>query len=82
MHYALRVVANTALLGIAGYIVSRYFGAPGALVLLILLVWWNRAYLAPLWRATGMSAEEIQLAAARCWRGNRPTNRMSESTEA
>ncbi len=83
LHYALRFVANSVLLGIAGYVVTHYFGAPGAAILLILLVWWNRAYLAPLWRATGMSCQEIQLAAARLWRGRgQHHSRMPETTEA
>jgi hypothetical protein len=64
-------------------VVTRYFGAPGAAILLILFVWWNRAYLAPLWRATGMSCQEIQLAAARLWRGRgQHHSRMPETTEA
>jgi hypothetical protein len=83
VHYTLRFLANVALLGVAGYVVTRYFGAPGAAILLLLCVWWNRAYLAPLWRATGMSCQEIHDAASQLWRGSaQPTNRMPESTEA
>lgn len=83
LHYSLRFVANIVLLCLAAYIVTEYFGAPGALILLILFVWWNRAYLAPLWRATGMSYRELHDAAAQLWGGAAPSsNRMPESTEA
>ena len=59
IHYALRFAAGISLLGGAGYVVMRMWGAPGAFVLLVLILWWNRSYFAPLWRFSGMSYAEL-----------------------
>lgn len=59
MHYLLRFAADVALLGGSLYLIMQLFGAPGAFVLVVLVAWWNRAYLQPIWAFTGMSAQEL-----------------------
>lgn len=59
IHYAMRLVADIGLLGGSLYLITQLWGAPGAAVLLVLVVWWNRDHLRPLWNFSGLSIEEL-----------------------
>ncbi|MBL9123216.1 MAG: hypothetical protein JNG90_06255 [Planctomycetaceae bacterium] len=53
-HYAVHLAADLVLLVGGSYMLTSYWGSVGAAVMAIFVVWWNRAYLTPLWRLIGM----------------------------
>lgn len=58
-HYSLHFVADLLLLVGGTWLLTRTWGSAGAATMALLVLWWNRGYLAPLWRLTGMSFGEM-----------------------
>lgn len=52
-HLALKLVADLVLLVGGSYLLTSNWGSKGGVLMAILVLWWNRAYFAPLWRPGG-----------------------------